>query len=353
MRAVSRPHFTYRKGEKTVRLLKYLGKRLLVFIPLFIGITFVTFILIRLLPGSPAEALMGTMAQEETIKSLEATMGLDKPLLEQFAIYVRGVVKGDLGYSWFTSNNVFDDIAARFPATFELIFLSIMTALIIGVTLAVLSARSPNGIASKISSAYGMLAGAFADFWLALMLIFIFFTTLGWAVAPMGRLDLIISPPTRITGMYLMDSLLTGNWPVFQNAFKHLILPVLTLGFINGATILKMTNSTMMEVLDSDFIHHARMLGLPEMKVMGYALKNSFPAVIMTVGNMFSFLLGGAVLIEKVFAWGGLGQYVTTALSNKDYAAVQGFVLVSTLFAMIVYLIIDLIQMAIDPRIKY
>ncbi|MCI8296588.1 MAG: ABC transporter permease [Lachnospiraceae bacterium] len=336
-----------------MRLFKYLVKRLLVFIPLFFGVTFVTFMLIRLLPGSPAQALLGTMATEESIRALEAEMGLDRPLLEQFVIYVKNVLHGDLGYSWFTSSNVTDDLATRFPATFELIFLSILFALAVGVTLAVLSARRPKGIAARIASVYGMLAGAFADFWLALMLIFIFFTTLGWAVSPMGRLDLIMSAPRRISGMYVLDSLLTGNMMTLKSSAAHLLLPVATLGFVNGATILKMTSSTMQEILDSDFIHHSHMLGLSEFKIMGYALKNALPAVVMTVGNMFSFLLGGAVLIEKVFAWGGLGQYVTTALANKDYSAVQGFVLVSTLFAMVVYLIIDLIQMAIDPRIKF
>ena len=186
-----------------------------------------------------------------------------------------------------------------------------------------------------------------------MIFIYIFFVTLKIAPAPIGRLDVVMIPPKRITGMYIMDSILTGNWECFVNAAKHLALPVITLGVINGAAIMKMTNSTMTEVLDSDFINHARIMGLSKAKIRSYALKNSLSAVLMVIGNIYSYLLGGAVLIESVFAWGGLGQYVTQALSNKDYSAIQGFILVATLFSMVLYLILDLIQMAIDPRIKY
>ena len=336
-----------------MKLLKYMGKRLLVFVPLFFCVIFVAFILIRMLPGDPAHVLAGTFAYEETIQALTEQMGLDKPILQQFWIYIRNVFKGDLGRSLFTSSNVLDDLLKRFPATFELITLSIVLALIIGVTLAVFSAMRPKGIAAKISNIYGMLAGSFADFWLALLLIFIFFTTLGVVPAPIGRLGVIAMPPRQITGMYLLDSALTGNWKAFHEAFRHLILPVVTLGFIHGAAILKMTNSTMTEVLESDYIVHAKMMGLPNRVVRGYALKNTLPAVLMVIGNIYSFLLGGAVLIESVFSWGGLGQYVTQALSNKDYVAIQGFILVATLFSMVLYLVLDLLQMLIDPRIKY
>ncbi|MDD3165395.1 MAG: ABC transporter permease [Oscillospiraceae bacterium] len=334
-------------------MLRYLGKRLLVFIPLFFGVIFVAFVLIRMLPGDPAHVLAGAFAYEDTIAALTEKMGLDKPVLQQFFIYIGDVFRGDLGRSMFTSSNVLDDLIKRFPATFELITLSIMVSLVLGMFLAVFSVTKPKGVVAKISNVYGMLAGSFADFWLALILIYIFFTVLGIAPAPIGRLDVIMIPPQRITGMYLLDSILTGNWAAFKNAAQHLALPVITLGLINGAAIMKMTHSTMGEVLDSDFIHHARLMGLAPKVVRGYALKNSLPAVLMVIGNIYSYLLGGAVLIEQVFAWGGLGQYVTQALSNKDYVAIQGFILVATLFSMVLYLILDLIQMIIDPRIKY
>lgn len=336
-----------------MKLLKYISKRLLVFVPLFIGVIFLTFVLIRLLPGDPARVMAGAFAYEETIASLTKQMGLDKPILEQFVIYIQNVFKGDLGRSIFTSSDVLDDLLKRFPATFELITLSIIFALIVGISLAVFSAMRPKGYAAKISNVYGMLAGSFADFWLALVLIYVFFTLLGIVPAPIGRIDVIMMPPKRITGMYLFDSLVSGNWKVFRSVALHLVLPVTTLGLIHGAAIMKMTNTTMNEILESEYIQHARIMGLTNKDIRSYALKNTMPSVLMVIGNIYSFLLGGAVLIESVFSWGGLGQYVTQALSNKDYVAIQGFILVATLFSMFLYLIIDLLQMIIDPRIKY
>ncbi|MCC8179505.1 MAG: ABC transporter permease [Planctomycetes bacterium] len=336
-----------------MKMLKYLTKRLAIFIPLFFGVILATFLLVRMLPGSPAEAMAGSMAYEETIRSLEAKMGLDKPLYEQFFIYVWDVLHGDLGQSWFTSRPVAVDIFERFPATFELITLSVLGALILGVALGAGAAVNPRGIASKISRVYGMLAGSFADFWLALMLIYFFFTVAGIAPAPMGRLDLLTFPPPRVTGMFTIDSLLAGDMYAFWDAVAHLALPVATLALVNGSIIMKMTSSTMSEIIESDYIHHARMMGLSNRTIRSYALRNALPAVITAVGNIYSFLLGGAVLVESVFSWGGLGQYVTSALSNKDYAAIQGFVLVATVFSMLIYLVIDIIYMMIDPRVKF
>lgn len=336
-----------------MKMLKYLTKRLAIFIPLFIGVILATFLLVRMLPGSPAEAMAGTLAYEETINSLKAKMGLDKPLYEQFAIYATNVLKGDLGQSWFTSRPVSEDIFERFPATFELITCSVLLAIVVGLVLGVASAVKPQGILSRISQFYGLLAGSFADFWLALMLIYFFFTILGVVPAPMGRLDLLTIPPDHITGMYLVDSLLTLNWEVFYDAAAHLLLPVVTLALVNGSIIMKMTSSTMKEIIESDFIHHAKMMGLSSSAISRYALRNALPAVITSVGNIYSFLLGGAVLVESVFSWGGLGQYVTAALSNKDYAAIQGFVLVATVFSMLIYLVIDILYMIIDPRVKF
>lgn len=336
-----------------MKMAKYLAKRILIFIPLFLGVILVTFLLVRMLPGSPAEALAGSLAYDETIKSLEAKMGLDKPVMEQFVIYVKDVLRGDLGQSWFTSRPVAQDIFERFPATFELITLGLLGALIVGLALGAGAALNPKGMASRISSVYGMLAGSLADFWLALMLIYFFFTLLGIAPAPMGRLNLMTNPPTRITGMYILDSILTGDTVALKDSIGHLVLPVLTLVLVNGAAIMKMTNSTMREVIQSDYVHYGKIMGLNNRMIMRYTLRNAMPAVVTTVGNLYSFLLGGAVLVESVFAWGGLGQYVTMALNNKDYAAIQGFVLVATLFSMLVYLVIDIIHMVIDPRVKF
>ena len=265
----------------------------------------------------------------------------------------KGVFQGDLGRSWFNSTEVIDDLIKRFPATFELITLSLIFALFMGLFFALVSARRPKGIVAGISRVYGLLAGAFADFWLGLMLIYIFYTVMQIAVSPVGRIDLIFSPPPFVTGMYILDSIIAGDWVLLKNSIAHLALPVLTLGFIQGASIMKMTLATMNETLESDFIFHARLLGISERKVMSYAFRNSASAIVMNIGNIYSYLLGGAVLVETVFSWGGLGQYVVAALENKDYNCIQGYMLVATIFSMLVYLIIDVIQMMADPRIKY
>ena len=336
-----------------MRILKYLGKRLITFIPLLIGVILVTFVLVRLLPGNPAERLAGTFAYEETIKALMERMGLDKPIWQQFLIYLKNVVQGDLGESWFTNNPILEDLIVRFPATLELITFSLILAFIVGVSLGVLAAIRPKSIFSRISSFYGLLAGSIADFWLALMFIFIFFYKLGWFPPPIGRLDLMITAPPQVTGFLVFDSLIAGNWAALQSSISHLALPVLTLGLTVAAPIMKITVSSMMEVLDSDYINHSKVLGLKENKVMRYSLRNSMPPIVTILGVLYGTLLGNAVLVETVFGWGGLGQYVTQALVNKDYSAIQGFVLVATIFSMFVYLLVDLIYMAVDPRIKY
>ena len=336
-----------------MKMLKYITRRILVFIPLFIGVIFVTFVLVRMLPGNPAYSLAGGQAYMETINSLMEKMGLDQPIWVQFINYAKGVFQGDLGRSWFNSTEVIDDLIKRFPATFELITLSLIFALFMGLFFALVSARRPKGIVAGISRVYGLLAGAFADFWLGLMLIYIFYTVMQIAVSPVGRIDLIFSPPPFVTGMYILDSIIAGDWVLLKNSIAHLALPVLTLGFIQGASIMKMTLATMNETLESDFIFHARLLGISERKVMSYAFRNSASAIVMNIGNIYSYLLGGAVLVETVFSWGGLGQYVVAALENKDYNCIQGYMLVATIFSMLVYLIIDVIQMMADPRIKY
>ncbi len=336
-----------------MRLLKYFLKRLLTVIPLFIGIIFVIFVIIRLLPGNPAYRLAGAFTFEGTVENLTRRMGLDKPIWQQFLLYIRDVLRGDLGQSWFTNQPVLKDLVMRFPATLELITLSLLLALVIGITLGTLAAVRPKGTGSKISSGYGLMAGALADFWVGLMLVYIFFFRLHWVPAPMGRLNLMTTPPTRYTGSLLVDSLLDWNWVAFGDALSHLVLPVLALGLVFAAPIMKMMRSSLTEVLRSEFITYSRLLGLSNWTVARYAMRNALPPVVTIIGFLYGFLLGGAVLVETVFGWGGLGQYVTMAISNKDYAAIQGFVLFASVFSLIVYLVVDLVYMAIDPRIEF
>ena len=197
-----------------------------------------------------------------------------------------------------------------------------------------------------------MLAGALPDFWFALIAIFLFFFHLGLLPGPIGRIDLMVSTPETITGMYTVDALMTANWAALLSSASHLFLPVLTLVFIYMPLVLKNARSAMEDMLGSEFVVYARAAGLPRIMQWRYALRNAMPPVITVTGILAWFLLGGAVLVETVFAWGGLGQYAVQSVVNSDYAALQGVVLLSAVFTMLVFLVVDLAYFVVDPRIK-
>jgi peptide/nickel transport system permease protein len=335
-----------------MRLSWYIGKRLLSLIPQLLAISFVTFLLIRLLPGNPAYRLLGPLATDQAVAELSRKMGLDRPMLAQYGLYLQNVLNGDLGTSWFTSRAVSDDLRERFPATLELISISLLVGLFVGIPLGALTATRPSGAIDRGSRLYALLSGAFPDFWIGLILIFVLYFKLQLLPAPLGRLGLGVDPPPPITGMYTVDSLLARDWPTFQSALSHLAMPVIALAFGVAAPIMKMTRTTMSTVLQGDFVSHARACGVSSLVTARYALRNTLPPVITIIAVLYGYLLGGAVLIENIFAWGGIGQYAVQAVVNSDYAAMQGFVLVAAAFTLIVYLIVDLLYLAVDPRIS-
>lgn len=331
-------------------LILYIGRRLLFVAPQLVGILLVSFMLVKLIPGDPAVLMLGPFATEKALGELRTELGLDGTLVEQFLIYLGNVVQGDLGTSWQTTLPVTTDLAQRFPATLELITLGLLLALLIGVPLGVAGARYKSGLLRKIADYYGLLAGSLPDFWLGLVLIFIFYTLLGVVPAPLGRIDYTVIPPQAVTGALLIDSLLEGNWAALRNSAGHLILPVFTLGLINAGPILKMTQSTVERMLESDFSRYAELCGLPPRVVVRRALRNALPSIVTIVSVLFGFLIGGAVLVEIVFSWGGAGQYAVQGVLNADLNPVLGFVLYSAILSLIIYLIVDLIYFAIDPR---
>ncbi len=333
-------------------VVRYIAGRLAFLIPQIIGIVLVSFLLIKAVPGDPATLMLGPMATPQTIAELRAQLGLDKPLPVQFLIYVDKLAHGNLGTSWQTTRPVLDDLRVRFPATLELVTYGMLLALVIGIPLGVASALGKRGPLAKLGGFYGLVAGALPDFWLALILIYIFYSLLGWVASPIGRIDVTVTTPHMITGFYTVDSLLTGNWEAFRSSVHHLILPVLTLGLVNAGPILKMTQATMERTLEADFSLYGRLCGLPEKLVIRRAFRNALPSVITIVSVLYGFLIGGAVLIEIVFSWGGAGQYAVQGVLNSDFNPVLGFVIFSALFSLVVYLIVDLIYLAIDPRIR-
>jgi ABC-type dipeptide/oligopeptide/nickel transport system permease component len=326
---------------------------LLFIAPQLLGIVFVSFLLVKSIPGDPAVLMLGPTATPEAIASLRSKLGLDHSLPVQFWIYLKNLAHGDLGTSWQTTRPVLEDLVQRFPATLELVTLGLLVAVLIGVPLGLASAFKEKGIIAQIANFYGLGAGSVPDFWLALVLIFVFYTLLQWAPAPLGRIDLAVIPPPPVTGVLTIDAVLAGDWLALHSAAAHLVLPVLTLGLINAGPILKMTQSAMEKVLQSDFSRYEVLCGMPHRLVVRHALRNALPSVVTIISVLYGFLIGGAVLVEMVFSWGGAGQYAVQGVLNSDLYPVLGFVLFSAIFSLFVYLAVDLIYFAIDPRISH
>lgn len=335
-----------------MRFLRYAGKRLLFLIPQLVAVSLIVFFLVRLLPGDPAFLMAGQFATKERIEEVRRELGLDRPLAEQYVIYVGNVLKGDFGRSWRTSQAVTADIRQRLPATLELVLSAGILSVLLGVPIGVYTAVKRRGIADRGLFVYGMLAGSIPDFWLGLILIFIFFSKLGIVPGPIGQIDPILSTPPAVTGMIVIDALLAGRWEAFRSALAHLVLPVATLTLVYMTLVIKNTRSTVEDMMQSDFVEHGRALGLPRRILLRYALRNAMPPIVTVIGIVFWFLLGGAVLVETVFAWGGLGQYAVEAVVNSDYAPLQAFVLLAAVFTLVVFLLVDLAYFVIDPRIK-
>jgi len=333
------------------RLTFFLGQRLLFIVPQLFGILLVSFFLIKSVPGDPAVLMLGPMATTESVAALRTKLGLDHALPIQFWHFLVDLVHGDLGTSWQTTRPVLDDLLQRFPATLELVTLGLLGAILIGLPLGVAAAFNGRGLVGRIAGFYGLTAGSLPDFWLALVLIFVFYTILQIVPAPLGRLDFAVLPPPTVSGFLIVDSLIARNWPALGSALSHLCLPVLTLSLINAGPIMKMTQSTMDRMLQSDFSRYEVLSGLPRRMVVGHALQNAMPSVVTIISVLYGYLLGGAVLVELVFSWGGAGQYAVQGVLNSDIYPVLGFVLFSAIFSLVVYLVVDIVYVAIDPRI--
>jgi peptide/nickel transport system permease protein len=334
------------------RFLRIIISRFLVFVPQLCGVLFITFALIRLLPGDPALTLLGNLATPEAIAALRERLGLNQSILTQFALYAQNVAHGDLGTSILTSNPVTVDLWERAPATFELIFYALLSTITVGLLMAALAVLRPRGFFDRVGQVYGLVAGAIPDFWVALLLIYVGFHCLGWAPPPFGRLDTFVNAPPRYTGFLTVDSLLVGDWQAFTSAAGRLVLPVVTLTIVNAGALMKMARTVLAANYNSEFAQHAKACGLRERTILWSALRNSLPPLITQVGFLAGFLLGGAVLVETIFSWNGVGQYAVQAVVRSDYAALQGFVLLASVFILLVYLAVDIIYELADPRIE-
>ena len=323
-------------------------------IPVVAGVVVISFLLTRALPGDPAAYFAGAAADEASIQEVRVALGLDKPLIQQFFIYVGDLLQGDLGQSLSSGQAVAADLAKRLPASLELTLTALIVSCGIAIPLGILAATQPGSWIDHLCRVVVTAGVSLPTFFTGILLIYVFYYLLGIAPSPLGRLDFIYIEPDRITGFYLIDAAVAGDWETWFGALKQLVLPAVTLALFTLAPIARMTRAAMLTALSADFIRTAKAAGLTNRKVLyGYAFRNALLPVVTTLGMVFSFALGANVLVEKVFAWPGIGSYAVEALVVSDYAAVQGFVLAMALLFVLLNLIIDLAYTAIDPRIGF
>lgn len=334
-------------------MLRMILKRLMVAVPSLVGVVIVTFLLTRALPGDPAAYFAGPAATKEAVEQIRVNLGLDKPLIVQFGRYVADLTRGDLGNSLTTGQPVGKEIRERLPASAELTLLGLALSISIAVPLGILAATRPGSLVDHACRVLATAGVSLPVFFTGLILLYVFYYLLGWAPAPLGRIDIFYSPPPQVTGFYLIDSAIAGDAEVFLAGLKQLILPAATLGIFSLAPIARMTRASMLAVLASDFVRTARASGLASSTVIvTYAFRNAMIPVVTTLGMVFSFLLGANVLVEKVFAWPGIGSFAVEALIASDFAPVQGFVLTMAVIYVGLNLLIDLLYGLIDPRVR-
>jgi peptide/nickel transport system permease protein len=334
-------------------MLRQIGKRLVTTIPSLIGVIVVTFLLTRVLPGDPAAYFAGPAATPQAIEEIRRSLGLDKSLPEQFVRYVKDLSRGDFGRSLTSGQSVSSDIASRLPASAELTLVGLIVSMLIAVPLGIAAAVKQGSFIDHACRIVATAGVSLPVFFTGLILVYVFYYLLGWSPAPLGRLDVFYSAPPQATGFYLIDSLIAGEWETFRASLSQLILPAATLAIFSLAPITRMTRASMLAVLGSDFVRTARASGLtPRTVIVTYAFRNAMLPVITTLGMVFSFLLGANVLVEKVFAWPGIGSYAIEALIASDFAPVQGFVLTMAILYVALNLTIDLLYGVIDPRVR-
>jgi peptide/nickel transport system permease protein len=336
-------------------LTDYLVRRLLLALVVLLGVLVVTFAVSRVIPGDPARLYLGARASAESVAELRATFGLDDPLPQQFVRYVGSVLQGDLGYSYRTKRPILDDLASRLPATMELVVLAMVLAVAVGVPAGVIAAANFGRPVDRWIRVLSLGGVSMPVFWLALLLQLVFFLWLGWLPigGRLGQMTSFTDPITPITGFYLIDAAVTLNWVAWRDAAWHAILPVVVLATFPLSLATRMTRASMIDVLAETHVTAARAAGLSETEILfRFALKNAVVPTLTAMGLVFAFSIAGAVLVEGIFKWPGLGSYMLDAILNDDVPVLFGVTLVVTVIYIAVNLVVDLIQAALDPRIR-
>jgi len=333
-------------------VIKHIIRRLLMLIPVLLGISIITFGLLRLIPGDPARIRAGERATEEQVQRIREVWGLDKPVPEQYLIYIGKLLQGDMGVSIKRNEDVLTEIRWALPTTLELALCAIVIACIIGIPAGIIAAYNRNTWGDLLVMTGSLVGISMPVFWLGLLLIYLFALKLGM-LPPSGRLSVGIELEL-ITGMYLFDALIQGNIPAFWDAVKHMILPAFAVGTIPTAVIARMTRSSLLEVLRQDYIRTARSKGLTERTMMTrHALKNAFLPVVTIIGLQLGSLMVGAILTETIFSLPGLGRLIIDRILARDYPVVQGAVLLFAGVFVLINLLVDLSYAYLDPRIRF
>ncbi|CAO3356792.1 ABC transporter permease subunit [Azospirillum melinis] len=334
-------------------MLRFILTRVSLVIPTFLGITFLTFILIRLVPGDPIEVRVGERGiAPDRLAALRHELGLDQSLWQQFLDYVGNVLSGDFGLSLVTHNSVLSEFITLFPATLELALCAMLFATLVGLPAGILAAVKRGSLFDHGVMGASLTGYSMPIFWWGLLLILFFSVALGWTPVS-GRLDLVyyVEP---VTGFMLIDTLMAGDYEAFRSALSHLILPTIVLGTVPLAVVARMTRSAMLEVLGEDYIRTARAKGLADGRVIGmHALRNALIPVVTVIGLQVGTLLGGAILTETIFSWPGVGKWLIESINRRDYPALQGGVLLIATSVILVNLLVDVLYGVLNPRIRH
>jgi peptide/nickel transport system permease protein len=333
---------------------RYILTRLLNLIPVLVGITLLVFLFLHLIPGDPAQILAGQRATPETVEAIRNQLGLNQPLPIQYFLFLGNLLRFNLGYSIISGTSIIQEIATRWPATFELSVVAIVMALILGIPAGVLAAVRKNSAIDNLTMSGSLLGVSMPVFWLGLLLIYLFAVNLRWLPPGLRISQEAALSFKSITGFYVLDALLQLNWNVFTDVLAHLILPGLTLSTIPLASIARITRSAMLEVLSQDYIRTARAKGVLERWVIfKHALNNALLPVVTIIGLQFGTLLGGAILTETIFSWPGIGSWIYEGILNRDYPVVQGGIIFVSISFVLINLLVDISYAFLDPRIQY
>jgi peptide/nickel transport system permease protein len=329
----------------------FLLKRILLLVPSLVGVTLIVFVISHVVPADPVGIALGPEATQEQINAVREAWGLNRPLYVQYAIFLKNLVRGDLGYSLVSKRAVTEELIYYFPATFELTTASMILSILLGIFIGIVSAVYRNRLFDHLTRTYCLFGISMPVFWLGLLLLLLFYVKLGWLPGG-GRIADGIQVE-RLSGFLILDSLLTGNWEALGSALLHLVLPAFCLSSSFLATISRIARSSVLQVIREDYVRTARAKGVPEFLVMAkHVLRNSLLPVITISGILYGQLLGGAVLTETIFSWPGMGRYVVRSILHLDFQPILGFtVLVAILYA-VANLVVDLLYSVVNPQIR-